>query len=94
MRQQFGILKKSTVEIPSGAKVSIKEVGMTDGYDGHSLRAFAYFGSNMPLIRVSEGKRSFRLNQGGKTHLLLEGDELELPDGSITTVEDYFTRLP
>ena len=66
----------------------------TDGYDGHSLRAFAYFGSDMPLIRVSEGKRSFRLNQGGKTHLLLEGDELELPDGSITTVEDYFTRLP
>lgn len=66
----------------------------TDGYDGHSLRAYAYFGSDMPLIRVSEGKRSFRLNQGGKTHLLLEGDELELPDGSITTVEDYFTRLP
>lgn len=66
----------------------------TDGYDGHSLRAFAYFGSDMPLIRVSEGKRSFRLNQGGKTHLLLEGDELELLDGSITTVEDYFTRLP
>ena len=53
MRQQFGILKKSTVEIPSGAKVSIKEVGMTDGYDGHSLRAFAYFGDSMPDIDSS-----------------------------------------
>lgn len=66
----------------------------TDGYDGHSLRAFAYFGSDMPLIRVSGGKRSFRLNQGGETVLLLEGDELELPDGSTIKVEEYFSRLP
>ena len=91
---QSGISKKLVIEIPPDAQITIKKTGRTDGYDGHSLRAFAYFGSDMPLIRVSEGKRSFRLNQGGKTHLLLEGDELELPDGSITTVEDYFTRLP
>ena len=48
--QQFGTLQRSIIEIPKGAKVSIKQVGSTDGYDGHSLRAFAYFGESMPDI--------------------------------------------
>lgn len=61
----------------------------TDGYDGHSLRAYAYFGKDMPLIRQSEGKRSFELNQGGKTYYLLEGDLLELPNGELVKVEDF-----
>lgn len=30
--------------------MSIKKVGQTDGYDGHSLRAYSYFGENMPDI--------------------------------------------
>lgn len=48
--QHYGTLKKSTVEIPSGASFSIKAVGQTDGYDGHALRTFAYFGDQMPDI--------------------------------------------
>lgn len=48
---QFATLNRSTLEIPAGAKVrSIKKVGNTDGYDGHSLRAFAYFGDQMTGI--------------------------------------------
>ena len=51
MLQRFETLKKSTLKIPQGAKVrSIKRVGQTDGYDGHSLRAFAYFRDKMPDI--------------------------------------------
>ena len=50
MAQQYGTLKRSTVEIPSGAKVTIKKVGNTDGYDGHCLRAFAYFREDCPDI--------------------------------------------
>lgn len=48
---QFATLNRSTLEIPAGAKVrSVKKVGNTDGYDGHSLRAYAYFKDLMPGI--------------------------------------------
>lgn len=38
------------VKIPIDAKVSIKKSYNTDGYDGHCLRAYAYFGEQMPDI--------------------------------------------
>lgn len=50
MQQQFETLQQAIIEIPVGSKVSIKQVGRTDGYDGHSLRAYAYFGDLMPDI--------------------------------------------
>ena len=44
-------MKRSIIDIPAGAKIrSIKQVGATAGYDGHSLRAFSYFGEGMPDI--------------------------------------------
>lgn len=61
----------------------------TDGYDGHSLRAYAYFGIDMPLIRQSEGKRAFKLTQGNKEYWLKEDDLITLPDGSVIKVQDY-----
>jgi len=64
----------------------------TDGYDGHSLRAYAYFGSQMPLIKQSNGKRTFQLEQDGKTILLLEGEQITLPDGRITTIENCLSN--
>lgn len=45
--QHYGTLKKSTVDIPTGSTFSIKKVGQTPGYDGHSLRAFSYFPEEM-----------------------------------------------
>lgn len=50
MTQRFGTLKRSTIEIPKGAKIAIKQVGNTDGYDGHCLRAYSYFGDQMEGI--------------------------------------------
>lgn len=61
----------------------------TDGYDGHSLRAYAYFKSDMSLIRLAEGRRTFMIKQEDETHYLLEGDEIELPNGSIMKIEQY-----
>lgn len=47
---QFATLKKSTIDIPQNSSFSIREVGQTPGYDGHCLRAFSYFGDQMPDI--------------------------------------------
>lgn len=47
---QYGTLQRSTTEIPSGSTVSIKKISQTDGYDGHSLRAFGYFKEQMPDV--------------------------------------------
>lgn len=63
----------------------------TDGYDGHSLRAYAYFGSEMPLIRQVEGVRAFRVTQGDEVIYLVQGDTVALPDGTVVNVEDHFT---
>lgn len=61
----------------------------TDGYDGHSLRAFSYFKEQMPDILQSEGRRVFKIEQGGETHYLFEGDEIELPNGKKAPIEHY-----
>lgn len=50
MHQHFETLLKSTIEVPAGATFSIEVEAQTVGYDGHSLRAFAYFGDQMPDI--------------------------------------------
>jgi DNA polymerase-1 len=62
----------------------------TDGYDGHSLRAFAYFGEQMPDIRQSNGRRVFRITQDGDAHFLIEGDPVKLPDGREVKIEEMY----
>lgn len=47
---QYETLLKSIIDIPSGASISIKKVGNTDGYDGHCLRAYYYWKDQMPDI--------------------------------------------
>lgn len=44
--QHVKTLKRSTHNF-SGKIKSIKRIGSTDGYDGHSLRAYSYFGNLM-----------------------------------------------
>lgn len=63
----------------------------TDGYDGHSLRAFSYFREQMPDIRPSEGRRVFRITQGDEEHILFEGDQVTLPDGRQVPIEAAMT---
>ena len=48
--QQLEISPKLTLDIPSGAKFTVKKAGRTEGYDGHSLRAYSYFSEQMPDI--------------------------------------------
>ena len=47
---QFGTLQKLTIDIPTGATFNIKQVAVTEGFDGHCLRAFAYFPEKLPGI--------------------------------------------
>lgn len=62
--QQFGTLKKSTVVVHKGDTVSIKEAGNTPGYDGHCLRAYAYFKDQCPDIEDTVDS----INSLKKTH--------------------------
>ena len=41
---------KAVINIPTGAVISIKKIGATDGYDGHCLRSYYYFKDQMPDI--------------------------------------------
>lgn len=47
---QYATLKKSTIKIPNNTKFKIKKIAQTPGYDGHCLRAYAYFKDQMPDI--------------------------------------------
>lgn len=49
----FDNLQKSTHDFTGKRINSAREVGNTSGYDGHSLRAFFYFGDQMPDIDTS-----------------------------------------
>lgn len=46
----YNDLKKVTIDVPDNADISLEKVAQTDGYDGHSLRAFSYFGDRMSDI--------------------------------------------
>ena len=69
----------------------------TDGYDGHSLRAFSYFPEECTSIRqATETERCFQIQIGTSKVLCKTGDLIILPDGSKVPVEDYYdsnTRL-
>lgn len=47
---QYETLQKSIINIPISAKVTIKKLGKTSGYDGHALRAYSYFKKSLPDI--------------------------------------------
>lgn len=62
----------------------------TDQFDGHSLRAYAYFNKQMPDIRQvtpDQNLRTFKVTVDGQEHFLCEGDTVQLPDGSIKRIE-------
>jgi DNA polymerase-1 len=63
----------------------------TDGYDGHCLRAFAYFGDQMPDIRqAAVADRCFKVKTKTNTLLLKSGDLIISPSGDKIPVEEYF----
>ena len=59
-----------------------------DGYDGHSLRAHAYFGDHMPDIEVApEGARCFKAMAGGKTIFFHEQEQVTYLGQEMTGLE-------
>ena len=60
-----------------------------DGYDSHSLRAYAYFKDEMPNIKLANGRRVFQINQNNTTYVLFEGDTIMF-DNEIILIEDYY----
>ena len=48
--QRFETLKKSTHDFSGKKVVSVDRAAVTDGYDGHCMRAYAYFKEQMPDI--------------------------------------------
>lgn len=55
--QPSEISAKPILDIPAGATVTIKRIGRTSGFDGHCLRAYAYFGDQMSKVIIpTEGK--------------------------------------
>ncbi len=86
---QFTTLNRSTLEIPIGSKFVIKKVGNTDGYDGHSLRAYAYFGDQMPDIDPSVVES---INSIAKKYPSLRQDS-KVPTFSLTYAGTYITIM-
>lgn len=63
----------------------------SDGYDGHCLRAYAYFKDELPEVRqAEESERCFELKIGNETFMCKRGDFIIMPTGEKIPVEDYF----
>lgn len=63
----------------------------TDGYDGHSLRAYSYFKEQMPFVRQAEAhEKCFRIRQGNRIIDCKSGDFIITAEGEKIKVEDYY----
>ena len=63
----------------------------TEGYDGHSLRAYTYFTESMPdIIQAMDTERCFLISVGGQAQYVKCGTLVTCPDGIIRKIEDYY----
>lgn len=63
----------------------------SDGYDGHCLRAYAYFKDELPEVRqASDMDRCFSIEINGQLLLCKSGDLIKIDNGTTISVEDYF----
>ena len=65
----------------------------TDGFDGHSLRAYSYFKDKMPDIRQVTSGRTFKIIHNGTTFNCKSGDTVLTPSGKKMLVEDYYDKI-
>ena len=66
----------------------------TDLFDGHCLRAHAYFGDQMPdIILATEDERCFSVKVGGQTQLVKCGTLVSCPDGIVRKIENYYDQM-
>lgn len=67
----------------------------TDGFDGHCLRAYNYFNSQMPNIRQAESTdRCFMLKINGQDLLLKSGDFIIDALNNKVPIEEFFDANP
>ena len=62
----------------------------TDGYDGHSLRAYSYWPECFSYVRQAETERCFKLVIDGDTYYGKAGDTIVLPNGTSLPIEQYY----
>lgn len=82
-----------TTEDPSKLAIYLQ------GFDAHCRRAFSYWPSAMPDIRMAEDtERTFKIEQDGEIYYLMAGEVVTLPDGSQRKIEEVFgernSRIP
>ena len=63
----------------------------SDGYDGHCLRAFAYFGDNMPDIEVSDAQ-TFKVLIGD-TEIYFHSEEIIEYEGKTMTGLEFYNLV-
>ena len=62
-----------------------------DGFDSHSINAFAYFSKEMPDIKEAlPNERTFKIVQDGVVYYLKEDEKIISPDGKEITIKDYY----
>jgi DNA polymerase-1 len=65
----------------------------TDGFDGHSLRAYSYFQEVMPdIVLAEENQRCFLVSINGVETPITYGTLVTCPDGVTRKIEDYHDR--
>ena len=65
----------------------------TDGYDGHSLRAYSYWPDSFTYIRQAlPTERCFKIIVNGEPVYGKQGDIVTLPDGSSLPIETYYEQ--
>lgn len=67
------------------------------GYDSHMYNAIHYWKErckDIILLPEDSGKNKFKCTLDGQVYYLDEGEQIELPDGTITTIEQAFKLLP
>ena len=89
---QFANWPKSTVEVPKDAKIKIKRVGSTDGFDGHAMRAVAYFGDHMPDIDPNSVESVNQIAEKGHKYGKWRQDS-KAPTFALTYQGTYITLM-
>jgi hypothetical protein len=70
--------------------VSIEHIGKSGGYDGHSLRAFSYFGELMPDIKEApEGEECYHFIAEGENYYVHETEIVDYCGTTMTGKELY-----
>lgn len=91
MQQQFETLQKTTHKISSGAVFTIKEIGKTDGYDGHALRTKNYWPDLTPDIDYSVASINTMAEKHSPYYALRSNSKA--PTFALTYLGTYITLM-